>query len=289
VWDGTPRIDNWLTEYAGAEETPFNRAAGKIFLVAGVRRIRQPGCKFDTMVIWESETQGKDKSQAARILAVRDEWFTDNLPLGAEPKEVIEQISGTWIVEFGELKELSRRDREQIITFLSRQEDKARPAYGRRRETIKRQFVCIGTTNDTEYLPRDERRMWPVRIAQFDLDTLSRDVGQLWAEAAHYEEQGESITLQKDLWGAAEEARAEWLFENPYQAALAERFGRDERMSAELVWSHLGIPREHQSKAHRQVGAALRVLGFARKQCRGDGVPLKALNRGDYYYDKRSL
>ncbi len=38
-----------------------------------------------------------------RLLAMREEWFTDNLPLGADPKEVIEQISGIWIVEFAEL------------------------------------------------------------------------------------------------------------------------------------------------------------------------------------------
>src|ERR1700730_2350749 len=48
-WDGVSRINSWLTAYAGAKDTPFNRALGKIFLIAGVRRVRRPGVKFDTM------------------------------------------------------------------------------------------------------------------------------------------------------------------------------------------------------------------------------------------------
>jgi hypothetical protein len=70
-WDGVPRIGGWLMTYAGAEDTEFNRAVGKIFFVAGVRRVRQPGCKFDTMLVLESR-QGKNKSKTLKALAVRD-------------------------------------------------------------------------------------------------------------------------------------------------------------------------------------------------------------------------
>src|SRR5262249_52068851 len=73
VWDKVPRIDRWLTTYGGAEDTPFNNAIGRIMLVASVRRIRCPGCKFDEIVVWESP-QGLNKSTALKILAVREEW-----------------------------------------------------------------------------------------------------------------------------------------------------------------------------------------------------------------------
>jgi hypothetical protein len=89
VWDGVPRIDNWLIAYGGAENTAFNRAIGRIFLVADVRRVRQPGCKFDTLLVLESPAQGKNKSQAAEILAMKKHWFTDGLSLDADPKVVI--------------------------------------------------------------------------------------------------------------------------------------------------------------------------------------------------------
>jgi predicted P-loop ATPase len=157
------------------------------------------------------------------------------LPLGADPKVVIEQIRGIWIVEFPELAGIETRQIEQIKAFLSRQVDKARPAYGRRREDVKRQFVACGTTNDTEYLKKDERRLWPVRIEKFDLAALGRDVEQLLAEAAHYEAEGESITLQEDLWPAAAEVRAGRTFENPYQAKLSARFAGSVLVTAEMV------------------------------------------------------
>jgi hypothetical protein len=75
TWDGVPRIDNWLVTYAGAEDTPFNLAVGRISLIAAVRRVRRPGCKFDTMLVLESPAEGKNKSQAVQLLAAHEEWF----------------------------------------------------------------------------------------------------------------------------------------------------------------------------------------------------------------------
>jgi predicted P-loop ATPase len=210
-----PRIGTWLRDYAGAEDTDFNGACGRLFLVAGVRRICHPGAKFDTMLVFESPIQGLDKSSALRALAVRDPWFTDNMQLGVSAKEMIEGTQGVWIVEFGELSGMERREREQILTFLSRQEDRARPAYGRRPARVPRQFIGAATTNKTDYLTHEERRILPVRIKRFLLEALRRDRDQLWAEAAHYEAQGEPITLPENLWAEAANVRKDRRRENP--------------------------------------------------------------------------
>ena len=79
-WDGMTRIDSWLIDYANAEDTDYVRAVGALLLVAAVRRIRSPGCKFDEMPVLQS-VQGFDKSTALSILAVKPEWFSDDLPL----------------------------------------------------------------------------------------------------------------------------------------------------------------------------------------------------------------
>ena len=129
-WDGKPRVDTWLTDYLGVPETPYSRAVGRLLLVAAVRRARHPGCKFDEMLVLENE-QGKDKSTALKVLAVREEWFADDLVLNDDPKKQIEQISGKWIVEAGELKGMRRRQAEFLKSFLSRQMDRARMSYGR--------------------------------------------------------------------------------------------------------------------------------------------------------------
>ena len=285
-WDGRPRIDDWLVMYGGAENTPFNRAVGRVFLVAGVRRVRRPGCKFDTMLVLEGP-QGRNKSQAAEVLAMKRHWFTDGLSLDADPKVVIEQTKGSWIIEFAELTGMHTRGLERIKAFLSRQTDKARAAYGRRAQAIPRQFIGIGTTNDREYLRKDERRLWPVLIRRFDLETLRRDVMQLWAEAANYEAEGEDITLQEDLWGAATEARIERIIADPIEELLAETLGDNPGwITTKSIWAILNVPLDRRPAMATAVGTAMSELGFAIKQvgCRGDDNPRG--KRGTRYYER---
>ena len=43
TWDGKKRLDSWLVDFGGAENTPYVRAVGRLALIAAVRRIRKPG------------------------------------------------------------------------------------------------------------------------------------------------------------------------------------------------------------------------------------------------------
>src|SRR5262249_52095338 len=74
-WDGVRRIDDWLIRCCGAADTPLNRAFSRKWLVAAVRRVRQPGCKFDNMLVLEGH-QGQGKSTMLKILAGGDENFS---------------------------------------------------------------------------------------------------------------------------------------------------------------------------------------------------------------------
>jgi hypothetical protein len=284
-WDGEPRIDNWLKDYAGAEDTDFNRAVGRIILIAGVRRVRQPGVKFDTMIVFESP-QGRDKSKALRALATKGEWFTDNLPLSADPKQVIEATGGVWIAEFAELDGITKRDVGHVKNFLSKQDDRARAAYGRRSERVPRQFICCGTTNDAQYLFDDEnRRFWPVAITQFNFEALKRVIDQLWAEAAHYEAEGESIVLQEDLWEAARAVQGARETDNPIRDLLASRLGGAPGwVSSETIWSIIfNIPIDRRQTLSAPVGRAMKSLGFKRVQCRSDDEA-RGLKKDERYY-----
>jgi hypothetical protein len=205
VWDKVPRLDTWLTTYANAEDTPYIRAISKIVLVAAVRRVRQPGCKYDEMVVLES-SQGLNKSSALRALCPNDEWFSDDLPLNVDAKQVIERTLGKWIIEASDLAGKRRADIEQLKSMLSRQIDgPARLAYARNPVERARQFILIGTTNASVYLqdPTGARRFWPISVQAFDVAGILRDRDQLWAEAAYQEAHGASIRLSEDLWGTA--------------------------------------------------------------------------------------
>jgi predicted P-loop ATPase len=206
TWDGTPRLDNWLATYAGAIDGAYVRAVGALPLIAAVRRVREPGAQFDELLVLESQ-QGTLKSTALRTLCPVDAWFSDDLPLGVDSKQVIERTSGKWIVEAAEMHGNRGREAEQLKAFLSRRVDgPVRLAYDRLPTSIPRQFVLIGTTNATAGYLKDStgaRRFWPVRVRRFDVEALGADRDQLWAEAAVREAQGESIRLASDLWTAA--------------------------------------------------------------------------------------
>ncbi len=170
-WDGSMRVDRWLIDYASADDTPFVRTVGSIILIAAERRVREPGCKFDEMLVLESP-QGLGKSTALSVLAVHEDWFADDIPLNGDTKRTIESLAGRWIVEAAELKGMRESKVEHMKAFLSRRVDRALMAYGRLTTEVPCQSVIIGTTNSERYL-RDltgNRRFWPVRIGRFDIE-----------------------------------------------------------------------------------------------------------------------
>lgn len=283
-WDGVARIDRWLVAYGGATESDYVRAVGTLLLVAAVRRIRQPGVKFDEMPVLEGE-QGTNKSSALAALAVNDEWFSDDLPLTADGKRVIEALAGRWIVEAAELKGMRKGEVEHLKAFLSRQIDRARMSYDRLVTEVPRQCVLVGTTNSAQYL-RDgtgNRRFWPVRIGRFDLASLRRDRDQLWAEAVVREAKGASIRLDPALWSAAASEQQQRAVEDPYVLVLADFLRMKEgKIRASDVWNVLDIPAGQRTQEHNaRLGEAMRALGWERKKLRFGGPPEYAYVRGD--------
>jgi predicted P-loop ATPase len=150
-WDGKKRLDRWLTTYLGAADTPLNRAIGTIALVAQVRRARQPGCKFDQIIVLEGY-EGKQKSTAVSVLAGPPENFSDQTILGKPDKEQQELLRGVWVYEIADLSNMARSEVDAVKAFASPQYDRARRAYGHTVESAPRRCVVWATTNNKEYL-----------------------------------------------------------------------------------------------------------------------------------------
>src|SRR5262249_29949799 len=177
-WDGVPRLDRWLTTYLGVEDADLHRAVFRATLIAAVRRIRQPGCKFDHILTLEGP-EGKGKSTAIAVLA-GVENFSDQTILSQSDKEQQELLRGIWLYEIADLAGLRRAEVEKVKAFASRTHDRARPAYGRRRVDAPRRCIFVATTNEDEYLksPTGNRRFWPVAVGSIDIEGLRRDRDQ---------------------------------------------------------------------------------------------------------------
>ena len=211
AWDGLSRVDTMLVDYLGAEPSDYTKAVTRCMMVAAVKRIYQPGCKFDNVLVLQGP-EGVGKSTLARKLGYK--WFTDNFNT-VVGKEAYEQLQGSWIVEMGEMAGLKKAEVEHVKQFVSKQEDKHRMAYGKRVESFPRQCVFIGTTNDSEPLREGNgnRRFWVVPVGMVPTllnvwaDLTEAAVVQLWGEAVILYKAGEPVHLSADMEQQAREVQ----------------------------------------------------------------------------------
>src|SRR5699024_1079142 len=100
-WDGVKRVDTLLIDYLGAEDTEYVRQVTRKTLCAAVNRVKDPGCKFDTMLVL-CGPQGIGKSTLIQKLGGK--WFTDSLSIAdMKDKTAAEKLQGFWLIEVGEL------------------------------------------------------------------------------------------------------------------------------------------------------------------------------------------
>lgn len=271
-WDGKPRLDSWLIDFCGAEDSPYTRAAGAVWLTAAIARAFEPGVKFDHMLVLVGG-QGVGKSTALRILA-GDEFFSDAAFLGArDAREVLEVTSGVWILECAELDGMSKKDVSALKAMIARQADTGRPAYARSPVTVPRRFVLAGTTNERRFLqdPTGNRRFWPVDVDRIDLEALAAARDQLLAEAlARYRSGNYRLWLEGEAAAGAKRAQAERrVVDEGYIECLEglreeiQQWKGQWIVKTGAVYDRLGIPqKDRNGGVPRKVKEAMKALGW---------------------------
>jgi len=165
-WDGTPRIDTWVTTYLGAPGDEQTRTAGAAWLTQAVRRAYEPGCAADNVLVLHGP-QGVGKTTALRILG--GAWFTD---VFEDAMPLAQQLFDKWIVDLGNF------DTSASKVFVALREDYFRAPYTSQPIWHPRRFVFVRTINCNA--PRDA-----ISVTKFDAGALMRNRDQLWAEAIH--------------------------------------------------------------------------------------------------------
>lgn len=189
-WDGAQRIDSgrgWLVRYAGAvpDDENYVLDVGRKWLVQAVARALDPGCKADTVLIFEGD-QGFRKSSLFEVLG--SDWYCDaQLVLGDKDSKML--AGGQWIIELGEMASFKKSEQNAIKAFFSGRKDKFRVPYARSITSSLRRSVFVATTNhDGDDLTdfTGNRRYLPIKCdKKADLAAMIRDRDQIWAEAVH--------------------------------------------------------------------------------------------------------
>lgn len=270
TWDGAPRLAQVLALGFGTRADNYHIKVGECWMLSLVARAFRPGCKVDTMPVFEG-SQGAGKSSALAILG--GEWFGEcHEDFGS--KDFVLSLKGKWLIEVAEMHSFRRQDVDRLKGIMSTRIDRVRVPYGRMTEEHPRQSVFAGTTNRDDWQADDTgaRRFWPVRCGFLNLDWLRDNREQLFAEAVTRFKAGES------WWDIPAEVAADHADErrpeDPWESVLAKYLETDKTYTSRgLLADPLEIDLQDQTPAaSARVSRILRQLGWASRTVREQGA-----------------
>lgn len=286
-WDKVERLDELLIRLFGASDTPYTRAVTRKTFCAAVKRVYQPGTKFDHMLT----LIGKGGNGKSTFLSkMGGEWFTDNVKLTTDDKQNLAIMRGRWILEIAEMRGFGKVEAEFSKQFLSRTEDIYKRPYDRKEIVFPRQCVFIGTHNKSDFL-HDEtgnRRYWPVQTttgkegAAKVWEYLTPDtIAQIWAEAKERVAQGEPLYLDAEIEKYAEEVQSRHFESDAWEEDTLTFISDKAEVTTKEVWE-LAVQgdRPISRMDQNRIAKIMRVNGWEYKLVSKKGIKVKLWVKG---------
>lgn len=233
-WDGTERIRYALQHFLGADEDEYTYQALRLFMLGAISRVFKPGCKFEVMLCLVGG-QGAGKSTFFRLLAIKDEWFSDDLRK-IDDDNVYRKMQGHWIIEMSEMiATANAKSIEDIKSFISRTKETYKVPYETHPADRLRQCVFGGSSNSLDFLPLDRsgnRRFLPImvyaeraKVHILEDEAASRAyIDMMWAEAMFiYQHFPVRLALSKDMEKELRELQKQFMPEDT-KAGLIQSF-----------------------------------------------------------------
>jgi hypothetical protein len=286
-WDGVPRIDSFFSRYFHAAQTEYVVATSAYVWTALAGRVLKPGCKADMVPLLIGEG-GSGKTTGVAAMAPFEGAFSE-ISLEHRDDDLARRLRGVLVGELGELRGLAGREREAILSWISRTHEEWTPKFKEFKTKFPRRCVFIGTTNRHQALVDDEaglRRWLPIHVGTTDLAAINRDRDQMWAEARERflkngVEFAKADKLARKARGEATEEDAwlepvlNWLLASDLSddddGVLTARWEREVTHS-DISMGALGMPAQKMGRSDQmRVASVMRELGFSRERSTVEG------------------
>lgn len=266
VWDKKTRLDVIATKGFGASDTFYHRLILINFMIGAVARVMKPGCKMDNMIVLEGE-QGSLKSTALEVIG--GPWYAE-VNESVQSKDFHLSLQGKMIIEIAELDSFSKAETTRIKQVITCQTDRYRKPYGHYTEDHPRTCVFVGSTNEDQYL-RDHtggRRFWPITCGNINVDWITQNRDQLFAEAFDLYQGG--APWWKIPEGEAHEEQEKRRRVDPWEETMIDYVhAQNNDVSVQEILTYLEVPKERWTQLDQnRVVKILRAHDFERYQHR---------------------
>ena len=174
----------------------------RLWLYAAVKRVYEPGCKFDNILVFVSENGGTGKtSMIEQLFKINNTDYAKTVDASQQLNmndRFFQQCSCNVCVNFDEVA-MKSANVNKIKTMLTQTSDEWHTLYAVADEPVKRDFVFAGSTNNTDFL-KDytsmfERRWWIIKVTEdttngIRVNTMFNDEelnlrDKIWAQVKH--------------------------------------------------------------------------------------------------------
>lgn len=236
-WDNKDRIEQ-IMEYVFMQKyDKFTSLALKTFLVGAVKRIYEPGCQFDYMLVFHAP-QGIGKDSFWRKICINPDWYNESTKIHGgfnNTQKNVEQLIGKWICYIPEFEEGTQTAKiETIKSFITTTKDDVRLSYRKDSYQYLRRQVFVTSTNNDQYLcDKENRRFLPIdfnnvpdkksvyNIRQNLENVMTQEyIELLWAEAVHLYKEDFPTYLTYEMEELADKKRESHIKEDPWDSLI---------------------------------------------------------------------
>jgi Virulence-associated protein E/Bifunctional DNA primase/polymerase, N-terminal len=270
-WDSVKRLDTWLVDLAGAEDTDVIRIFARRWMISAIARAMQPGCIADGAIVLEGD-QGIGKNRLVSTIFGDSPWVQSVgcYRIGHD-KEADRIACSSWVVHDDEMS-MRRSDMDSLKAWISRREDPIRVPWDRNVVTLPRRSAVICSTNRGQYLEDEKnRRFWPVKCGKIDIEKAEKNRAQILAEALVAWQADETWTISPNdpIWGSADELQEDRKVRDPMEDDAQKKiqlFNLNETNISDLADKLGYMPAEKDRRLEMRLGSILRDLGYQRER-----------------------